>query len=120
MPQSDLHLKRVFCDAFRQLDPGGKRFQPDVAAIEVKFYPYAGLHHTIRVRAVAHHIAQVPRGVDGAGGLEDRVQRAHIGMNVRHDEDPHDASGYRGRPTAAAPVAPRGTWESAVAWAGVW
>ena len=51
MPQSDLHLKRVFCDAFRQLDRGGKRFQPDVAAIEVRFYPYAGLHHTIRMRA---------------------------------------------------------------------
>jgi len=51
MPQSNLHLKKVFCDAFRQLDRGGKRFQPDVAGIEVKFYPYAGLHHTIRVRA---------------------------------------------------------------------
>src|SRR3989440_12092014 len=51
MPQSDLHLKRVFYDAFRQLDRAGKRFQPDVTAIEVRFYPYAGLHHTIRVRA---------------------------------------------------------------------
>src|SRR5206468_9542738 len=51
MPQSDLHLKRVFYDAFRQLDRGGKRFQLDVAAIEVRFYPYVGLHHTIRVRA---------------------------------------------------------------------
>ena len=51
MPQSDIHLKRVFCDAFRQLDRGGKRFQPDLSAIEVRFYPYAGLHHTIRVRA---------------------------------------------------------------------
>jgi hypothetical protein len=51
MPQSNLHLKKVFCDAFRQLDRTGRRFQPDVAGIEVKFYPYAGLHHTIRVRA---------------------------------------------------------------------
>jgi hypothetical protein len=51
MPQSDLHLKRVFCDAFRQLDRTGKRFRADVDAIEVGFYPYAGLHHTIRVRA---------------------------------------------------------------------
>jgi hypothetical protein len=51
MPQSDLHLKRVFWDAFRQLDKGGKRLQPDLEAIEVRFYPYAGLHHTIRVRA---------------------------------------------------------------------
>jgi len=51
MPQSNLHLKRVFCDAFRQLDRGGKRLQADLAAIEVRFYPYAGVHHTIRLRA---------------------------------------------------------------------
>ncbi len=51
MPQSDLHLKKVFYDAFRQLDRAGKRFQLEVTAIEVKFYPYAGLHHTIRARA---------------------------------------------------------------------
>jgi hypothetical protein len=51
MSQSDLHLKRVFNDAFRHLGGGRKRFQPDVDAIEVRFYPYAGLHHTIRVRA---------------------------------------------------------------------
>src|SRR5437016_3678794 len=51
MPQSALHLKRVFYDAFRQLDRTGKRFQLDMAAIEVRFYPYVGLHHTIRVRA---------------------------------------------------------------------
>jgi hypothetical protein len=51
MPQPDLHLKRVFTDAFRQLGGGRKRFQPRPSAIEVKFYPYAGLHHTIRVRA---------------------------------------------------------------------
>lgn len=51
MPQSNLHLQRVFCDAFRQLDRGRRRFRLDVADIEVKFYPYAGLHHTIRVRS---------------------------------------------------------------------
>jgi hypothetical protein len=51
MPQSNPHLKRVFYDAFRQLDRDGTRLRPDVAAIEVGFYPYAGLHHTIRVRA---------------------------------------------------------------------
>jgi len=51
MSQSDVHLKRVFNDAFRQLGGGRKRFQPDTNAIEVRFYPYAGLHHTIRVRA---------------------------------------------------------------------
>jgi predicted metal-dependent hydrolase len=50
MLQSNLHLSRVFSDAFRQLERG-RRFRPDVSDIEVKFYPYAGLHHTIRVRA---------------------------------------------------------------------
>ena len=51
MSQSDLHLKRVFHDAFRQLGTARKHFHPDLSAIEVRFYPYAGLHHTIRVRA---------------------------------------------------------------------
>src|SRR5438876_3186559 len=51
MSQTDLHLKLVFHDAFRLLGGGRKRFQPNAAAIEVRFYPYAGLHHTIRVRA---------------------------------------------------------------------
>ena len=51
MSQANLHLQRVFSDAFRQLDPNGRRFRLNLADIEVKFYPYAGLHHTIRVRA---------------------------------------------------------------------
>ena len=51
MPQSNLHLQRVFHDAFRHFGGGRKRFQPDLSAIEVRFYPYAGIHHTIRVRA---------------------------------------------------------------------
>ena len=51
MSQSILHLQRVFHDAFRQLDRGQRRFQVEVADIEVKFYPYAGLHHTIRARS---------------------------------------------------------------------
>jgi len=51
MPQSNLHLRRVFSDAFRQLERGRRRFRPEISDIEVKFYPYAGLHHTIRVRA---------------------------------------------------------------------
>src|SRR6266849_3121264 len=51
MSHSDLHLRRVFHDAFRQMGGVRKRFQPEMAAIEVKFYPYAGLHHTIRVRS---------------------------------------------------------------------
>lgn len=51
MSQSNLHLQRVFGDAFRQLDRGGRRFRLDITDIDVKFYPYVGLHHTIRVRA---------------------------------------------------------------------
>ena len=51
MSQNNLHLQRVFSDAFRHLDPKGRRFRLTVADIEVRFYPYAGLHHTIRVRS---------------------------------------------------------------------
>ena len=51
MPQQNLHLQRVFSDAFRQLGRGRRRLTPDANQIEVRFYPYAGLHHTIRVRA---------------------------------------------------------------------
>jgi SprT-like family len=39
-------LKKYFAEAFRHL--GGNRALP---TIEVRFYPYAGLHHTIRVRS---------------------------------------------------------------------
>src|SRR5260370_25455137 len=47
-----LHLQRVFSEAFRQFDRERRsRIRPDLRDIEVKFYPYAGLHHTIRVRA---------------------------------------------------------------------
>jgi len=51
MSHSALHLKLVVRDAFRHFGGGRKRFQPDVGSIEVRFYPYAGLHHTIRLRA---------------------------------------------------------------------
>lgn len=51
MSQSDIHLKRVFHDAFRQMGGSRRHLQPDLSAIEVKFYPYAGLHHSIRVRS---------------------------------------------------------------------
>lgn len=44
MPQD--YLKKLFSDAFRQLAP--TRPTPDV---EVRFYPYAGLNHTIRLRS---------------------------------------------------------------------
>lgn len=46
MPQTQNHLGKLFADAFRQLEP--RRAVPE---IEVRFYPYAGLHHTIRVRS---------------------------------------------------------------------
>ncbi len=43
-PQS--HLCPLFVDAFRQL--ARNRPTPDV---DVRFYPYAGLHHTVRLRS---------------------------------------------------------------------
>src|SRR5688500_4953033 len=46
MPQAKNHLTKVFSDAFKQLS--GSKVTPDV---EVKFYPYAGLRHTIRIRS---------------------------------------------------------------------
>jgi len=46
MSQTQSHLSKLFTDAFRQLEP--KRPAPE---IEVKFYPYAGLNHTIRIRS---------------------------------------------------------------------
>lgn len=39
-------LEKLFVDAFRHL--GGERAIPSV---DVRFYPYAGLHHTIRLRS---------------------------------------------------------------------
>ena len=45
MAQPTNHLKRVFTDVFRQLD------RRNVPPIDVRFYPYVGLHHTIRVRS---------------------------------------------------------------------
>jgi predicted metal-dependent hydrolase len=46
MSQPNQHLKKLFCDAFRQLSGG-----QSTPEIEVKFYPYAGLRHTIRLRS---------------------------------------------------------------------
>ena len=40
-----IEAKKFFADAFRHM--GNNRTVPEV---EVRFYPYAGLHHTIRVR----------------------------------------------------------------------
>ena len=39
-------LEKLYIDAFRHL--GGERPIPPV---DVRFYPYAGLHHTIRIRS---------------------------------------------------------------------
>jgi hypothetical protein len=51
MSLPEIHLGRVFHDAFRQFGGGRQRFIPDIGSIEVRYYPYAGLHHTIRVRS---------------------------------------------------------------------
>lgn len=44
-------VKKFFVDAFHHL--GGNRALP---AIDVRFYPYAGLHHTIRLRSGSVHV----------------------------------------------------------------
>jgi len=51
MSQTESHLRSAFDDAFRQMGGDRARIRRELGAIEVKFYPYAGLHHTIRVRA---------------------------------------------------------------------
>jgi hypothetical protein len=50
MPQTESYLKVAFEEAFRDLGGYRRRFRPQIGGIEVRFYPYAGLHHTIRVR----------------------------------------------------------------------
>ena len=46
MSAAQPQLNPLFVDAFRQLEP-----QRPTPAIEVRFYPYAGLNHTIRLRS---------------------------------------------------------------------
>jgi hypothetical protein len=46
MSQSQSHLNSLFSEAFRQLD----RNRP-APEIEVRFYPYAGINHKIRLRS---------------------------------------------------------------------
>ena len=46
MSENQSYLVSIFGEAFRQLD----RKHP-IPSIDARFYPYAGLHHTIRVRA---------------------------------------------------------------------
>jgi len=51
MPTAQTHLVPLFADAFRQLE----RNHP-LPEVEVRFYPYAGLNHTIRSRAGRIHV----------------------------------------------------------------
>jgi len=44
-------VKKFFVDAFHHL--GGNRQLPPM---DVRFYPYAGLHHTIRLRSGSVHV----------------------------------------------------------------
>ncbi len=60
-------VKKFFVDAFHQLGP--KRPLP---AIDVRFYPYAGLHHTIRLRSGNVHV----RLADISKGCPPEVMRA--------------------------------------------
>ncbi|HEX8688367.1 MAG TPA: hypothetical protein VF654_17770, partial [Pyrinomonadaceae bacterium] len=46
MPDSQPLLSALFAEAFRTLAP--KRAVPEV---DVRYYPYAGLNHTIRLRS---------------------------------------------------------------------
>ena len=46
MPHSQPLLSTLFAEAFRTLAP--KRAVPEV---DVRYYPYAGLNHTIRLRS---------------------------------------------------------------------
>lgn len=46
MPDAQTQLNALFADAFRQLEP-----QRPTPNLEVRFYPYAGLNHTIRLRS---------------------------------------------------------------------
>ncbi|CDM64556.1 SprT-like domain-containing protein [Pyrinomonas methylaliphatogenes] len=46
MSDAASHLSYLYTEAFRQIEP--KRMPPEV---DVRFYPYAGLHHTIRLRS---------------------------------------------------------------------
>jgi predicted metal-dependent hydrolase len=51
MSDTQTHLSTLFAEVFRQLEPG--RPTPEV---EVRFYPYAGLNHTIRLRSGRVHV----------------------------------------------------------------
>ena len=67
MPDPQRHLSALFADAFRQLEP-----QRPTPNIDVRFYPYAGLNHTIRLRAGRFYV----RLSDIFRDAPDNVQRA--------------------------------------------
>ena len=51
MSAAQTHLSPLFVDAFRQLE-----LNHPTPEVEVRFYPYAGLNHTIRSRAGRIHV----------------------------------------------------------------
>ena len=51
MSESYSQLRAPFEEAFREMLGRRQGFRPEINAIEVRYYPYAGLHHTIRVRS---------------------------------------------------------------------
>ncbi len=67
MSDAQTQLNALFADAFRQLEQ-----QRPTPAIDVRFYPYAGLNHTIRLRAGRIYV----RLSDIFRDAPDHVQRA--------------------------------------------
>jgi hypothetical protein len=67
MSDAQTHLNALFADTFRQLEP-----QRPTPVIDVRFYPYAGLNHTIRLRAGRVYV----RLSDIFRDAPDNVQRA--------------------------------------------
>jgi len=67
MSDAQTQLNALFVDTFRQLEP-----QRPTPAIDVRFYPYAGLNHTIRLRSGRIYV----RLSDIFRDAPDNVQRA--------------------------------------------
>lgn len=51
MSEPQLHLNSLFIEAFQQLAP-----QRPVPEVDARFYPYAGLNHTIRLRSARVYV----------------------------------------------------------------
>ncbi len=67
MPDTSSLLGTLFVEAFRQLSP-----QRAVPEVDVRYYPYAGLNHTIRLRSGRVYV----RLSDVFKGAPQNVQRA--------------------------------------------